>query len=180
MIRADEVGQGGGFIETLGEADHDRHAAQVIGESSTAGGGVGAGRGKVVDRVHSGHEQHADLAARELGAERRELGIAAAALKGRRGQVDRVPIGANHVVDRVAQRLDAQVLAAGDDQPTAARLPEAGANFGNRRLPWRRGQAVGSERGARTPRHVCREMARDVGHLAGCDAQPPVGIGSGQ
>ena len=158
MIGADEVGEAGGLVQPLGGAHDQRHALDVVRQR----GGIR----QVVHRVGAQHEQRADLAAPELRPQLGQLRVAAGALVRRPRQIDGRAVGANRLVDEVAQRLDAHVLASRDDETAAARGPEPIGDRVERRIRRRRGQAIHGERGA----GALRDLRGQV--VATCPSSP--------
>ena len=105
-------------------------------------------------------EERPDFAARQLGPQRGELRVVPRALVRRARQIDRRAVGADRLVDEVAERLDAHVLASGDHQPAAASGPEPLGDRFDGRVPGRRGQSFRGKRGARALRQLRGQVRR--------------------
>ena len=174
MIGADEVREAGRLVHPLGGAHDERHALEVVGQRSPNPAGRTPGWRRA---TNSAPTSPRDSSARSSASSASLPG----ALIRRPRQIDGRAVGADRLVDEVAERLDADVLAARDHQTAAARGPEPLGD--RRRAPASDGdggESVRGERRAGPLRDLRGQMRRDVPDLAGRDAQAPIGVRSGQ
>ena len=146
MIGADEVREAGGFVDPLGGADDQRDASQVARPASPQSGRSYTG---LTPATNSAPTSPRD----ELGAQLGQLRVAARALIRRARQIDRGAVGADRLVDEIAEHLDAHVLASRDHQAAAARRPQP---IGDRR----RAPRPTARRRVRPPRTASPPAAR--------------------
>ena len=107
MIGTHEMRQAGRLVDPFRSADEERHTLEITCEVR-----------HVVCRIRARNNERLHLAARQLCPKIRKLDVASLALVGRPFQVKRGSVCANCVVDKIAEHLDADVLARRDDQPT--------------------------------------------------------------
>ena len=84
------------------------------------------------------------------------------------------------LVHEVAERLNARILAARDDEAPAARVPHPLGDLVERRLERRRREAVRRERGSSAARDPDGQVRQQMSGFAGRNADAPIGVRAGQ